>query len=494
MINKQKITTYCIIFFIIAITIFYFFKVDSTPYIRTDEGWFAEGSYTLATEGYYGSNMFRGYYGAEKAFHFHPPFHYVILAAIFKLFGFGILQGRLLSLILSFISLFIFYKILALLFPNEEKNIKLFPILLILTTPIFYAVAKCIRPENSVLFFVLTTYYLLIRFFHVKRNTYLIFIAGITSACAIITNISGIFIFLFAVSLFIFKDLIEEKDLKTTIKNIFIYGLGFAIPFAIYLSWVISSWPEFYGQVIIQRGLEGSKLLQKLLGFILQKTKVTPYLLSLIIFIGYALKKNKSIFTSDYFVFYLLPIILFIGKLTLFPHINPLYSFVLLPFIYLNLIYIFLKTKKSFFLAAIFSLLIFVNSYGLVTYYNLYKDYDYNSYINKITQHIPKGNIVLGNVSLYIGLHESGGYEFYPFENALLGYAPNYSVLKDRIINYYKINYIIYDTTTVKNTPKGLDEFIEKHTKKVCEFISPDYGSEGESRNNLIRIYKVEYI
>ncbi|MFC1595692.1 glycosyltransferase family 39 protein [Candidatus Margulisiibacteriota bacterium] len=467
---------------IICFIAFYFVKLGSVPYVRVDEGWFTEGSYILAEKGYYGSPMFKGYYGAERAFHFHPPLHYVLQAGVFKLFGFGILQGRALSLLLALLSLFIFYNIMKLLLPDKERIFYLIPILLLVTTPIFYSIGRTIRPENSVLFFSLLSYLLLLRNDLVKKSKTALCFSGVLSACAIISNISGAYFFLFALIWLFLKDK----------KGLIVFLCGFAIPSFLYLLWIISDWPAFYGQVILQRSAEvKGNVFNMLWGFIASKTKVTVHFLFLISILAFAYIKNKRIFDKKYFTYYLLPFITFALILPVLPHINPLYFIVILPFVYLNFSYIYTKLKTPIILTLLMVMILVINCYGIYMYYGKYHDYDYNRYINRLSQKIPEKSNILGIVSLYPGLHKKGDYTLYAFENARFSAAGNYSVLKQRINEEYKINYIILDAWISRHKFPGLEEFLKKDTVEHDRFISPDYGSEGEKRDNLIRIYKI---
>ncbi|MFH1428350.1 MAG: glycosyltransferase family 39 protein, partial [Candidatus Margulisiibacteriota bacterium] len=309
---NSKYSPRVILLLIVLFVFFYFYKIGTVPYVRADEGWFTEGSYVLAEKGHYGSPMFTGYYGAENSFHFHPPLHYVLQAGVFKIFGFGILQGRLLSLFLTLLALLIFYQVVRLLLPDKNTIYKLLPVLLILSTPLSFVVSRTIRPENSVLFFGMLAYYLIIRNTLRQRNILLLIGAGIFSACAIIANVSGGFVLLFALVFLFFKD---RRGLVPFIT-------GFAIPTFIYLLWIMANWPEFYGQVILQRGNEVSHIINKINGvwlFIADKTKVTIHAVFLLIFMGYAIIKKRELFNKEYLLYYLLPLLTFCFQLFFLP-------------------------------------------------------------------------------------------------------------------------------------------------------------------------------
>lgn len=66
------------------------------PPVGEDEPWIAAAPYKLATDGVYGSDLFAGYYGVERHNYQHMPLYPLAQAAVFKTFGVGVFQMRLL--------------------------------------------------------------------------------------------------------------------------------------------------------------------------------------------------------------------------------------------------------------------------------------------------------------------------------------------------------------------------------------------------------------
>ena len=66
------------------------------PPVGEDEPWIAAAPYKLATDGVYGSDLFTGYYGNERHNYQHMPVYPLLQAGLFKAFGAGVLQMRLL--------------------------------------------------------------------------------------------------------------------------------------------------------------------------------------------------------------------------------------------------------------------------------------------------------------------------------------------------------------------------------------------------------------
>ncbi len=75
------------------------------PPLGVDEGWFGNPAYNLATKGFLGATLMSGFYGTEHHTYWMPPFHLLVMAGVFKVFSFGWLQIRLLSVVMGGIAL-----------------------------------------------------------------------------------------------------------------------------------------------------------------------------------------------------------------------------------------------------------------------------------------------------------------------------------------------------------------------------------------------------
>lgn len=77
------------------------------PPVGEDEPWIAAAPYKLASEGVYGSDLFAGYYGVERHNYQHMPLYPLVQASIFRLFGVGVLQMRILPVACGFLLLLV---------------------------------------------------------------------------------------------------------------------------------------------------------------------------------------------------------------------------------------------------------------------------------------------------------------------------------------------------------------------------------------------------
>jgi 4-amino-4-deoxy-L-arabinose transferase-like glycosyltransferase len=71
------------------------------PPVGEDEPWIAAGSYKLASDGVYGSDLFMGRDGMERHVYEHMPVYSLLQAGVFKLFGVGVMQMRVPSVALG---------------------------------------------------------------------------------------------------------------------------------------------------------------------------------------------------------------------------------------------------------------------------------------------------------------------------------------------------------------------------------------------------------
>ncbi|MGH2536249.1 MAG: glycosyltransferase family 39 protein, partial [Candidatus Promineifilaceae bacterium] len=83
--------------------------LDTVPPVYEDEPWQASTGWKLATEGVFGSDLFRGYYGMERHYYGYMPLHPLLLAAVFRLAGLGLFQARLEAVILTTFTLALTY-------------------------------------------------------------------------------------------------------------------------------------------------------------------------------------------------------------------------------------------------------------------------------------------------------------------------------------------------------------------------------------------------
>jgi 4-amino-4-deoxy-L-arabinose transferase-like glycosyltransferase len=83
--------------------------LTALPPIYEDEPWQASVAWKVATDGVFGSDLFAGFYGMERHYYAFMPVHPLILAAVFKLAGLGVLQMRLAPVVMGLGTLVLTY-------------------------------------------------------------------------------------------------------------------------------------------------------------------------------------------------------------------------------------------------------------------------------------------------------------------------------------------------------------------------------------------------
>jgi 4-amino-4-deoxy-L-arabinose transferase-like glycosyltransferase len=84
-------------------------NIGNNPIVGGDEGWIISGSAKLAEHGVFGTDLFDGFFRAQDRYYFNLPLHHLILAAVFKVFGVGLVQARLVSVLFGLATLALTY-------------------------------------------------------------------------------------------------------------------------------------------------------------------------------------------------------------------------------------------------------------------------------------------------------------------------------------------------------------------------------------------------
>jgi len=79
------------------------------PPVYEDEPWQASTGWTLAHRGVFGSDLFRGLWGSERRHYWFMPVHPLLLAATYRVAGFGLLQTRLEPVAMGLLTLLLTY-------------------------------------------------------------------------------------------------------------------------------------------------------------------------------------------------------------------------------------------------------------------------------------------------------------------------------------------------------------------------------------------------
>jgi 4-amino-4-deoxy-L-arabinose transferase-like glycosyltransferase len=84
-------------------------NIGNNPIAGGDEGWIISGSAKLAEHGTFGTDLFAGFFKADSRYYFNLPLQHLVLAGVFKVFGTGITQARLVSAAFGLLALALTY-------------------------------------------------------------------------------------------------------------------------------------------------------------------------------------------------------------------------------------------------------------------------------------------------------------------------------------------------------------------------------------------------
>lgn len=84
-------------------------NLGNHPAVTDDEVWVLSASYKLAKEGVFGSDLFQGFYHADRHYFFNMPAQQFVIAGALKVFGYGIAQARLVSVVYGIATLLLSY-------------------------------------------------------------------------------------------------------------------------------------------------------------------------------------------------------------------------------------------------------------------------------------------------------------------------------------------------------------------------------------------------
>ena len=202
-----------------------------TP-LHIDEAWICDLPYNWVKHGIYGSPMFTGYLEFEKLNLSQPLLFTAAMALCYKLFGFGLVQSRLISVAFSGFLVLLTYLTARRLY---NAKIGLISAGLLMCNPLIFRYSRIARPEIMLTALGLLSVYLLIVSIESGRRTGY-FLCGIASGAAFLTHYNGI-----VLVLSIFAMLLLEKDWK----HVPWYMLGCILMGAVFLSHILQDYALF---------------------------------------------------------------------------------------------------------------------------------------------------------------------------------------------------------------------------------------------------------
>jgi 4-amino-4-deoxy-L-arabinose transferase-like glycosyltransferase len=226
-------------------------RLDVFPPVGEDEPWIAAAPYKLATQGVFGSDLFAGYYGMERHHFAHMPIYPLAQAAVFRVFGVGVVQMRALPVACG---LFLLVVVFVVGRQAGGDRVGALAVALMLTLRVtaggigtgilLLDRARINRYDIAVPVFGLAALW---AFNHAERVRGLAWYAltGLFTALASLSHLYGVF------WLPVFAGLMIARHGRDAFRQKMIAPLlvGFACPWLPWLAFVASGWSDYLGQL-----------------------------------------------------------------------------------------------------------------------------------------------------------------------------------------------------------------------------------------------------
>lgn len=234
----------------LAISIAY---LDRFPVVGQDEPWIAAPAYKLATQGVLGSDLFAGYHGMDRHHFEHMPVYTVLEAAIFRLFGVGVVAMRSLSVAFGLALLVMMYGI-----GRETGGERVAALAVVLMVAVRLTAPTAVRPIGIVLLddarinrydiavpaFGLAALWVTI--YAVRRPRRALWVlTGILAGLSGLSHLYGVFWLPVLVAF-----LCNRNDAgRSTLRSIALVVAGFALIWLPWVVWVGLNWSDYLGQM-----------------------------------------------------------------------------------------------------------------------------------------------------------------------------------------------------------------------------------------------------
>ncbi|MCB4756454.1 MAG: glycosyltransferase family 39 protein [Elusimicrobia bacterium] len=478
------------------------------PGLYIDEIWHFDTAWTFITTGRWAVSGMGDFMGVDKI-NFQAPVLSLLLALWIKIFGFGVFQAKFLIAILSTFYVYLTFEIFKKLY-NETVAV-------VGTAFAFvwwYHAFRMIRYDLVAGLFFLAAFHMYLKTEEPGRHGWAAFFSGLFSALSPLSHFFG-GIGAFSILILMFRRFRFKIFMK---KELWLYGLGMAIPLAMFATLILRNWALFIYQEV---GLHGKKVNVSSFDFYIDNIRhelirwfpwppaetfaffIPSFIIFLIVvrrnwrdhlhlltavftfFIGY------SLFIHNKTPIYLSPVVPFVATGAALLWMNA-YEKIgthlirrrfcnprLLQTLFQGGLILFVLVRPAQFMHDIFS------KYG-------YEDTDFDKYIAAVTKFIPPGSTVAGQYIYWMGLRNQPFYhEYYLYRMKEIDHISFAEAVRRK-----KIDYLIADESLFyyQNDP-SVEPFLETHCTLVGTVKNklysdiPDYMA---LRNEAVtRIFKV---
>nr|WP_319374971.1 glycosyltransferase family 39 protein [uncultured Methanobacterium sp.] len=441
--------------------------------------------------------MIYGSYNIASFTYWQPPVFIFLMAVSFKLFGFGILQARMVSVVLSFLTVLFTY-LLGLKLYN--KKIGILASLLLMLNPLFFMISRNARMEVAVAcFMVIALYCTFLALKESKIGYY--FAAAFFATLAFLSHPNGV-IAILSVFLIILAEKIDFNGFKKlkfniSLNEIFVFIAGVIIPLIPYLLYISLDFEAFKGQFMGNIAVSPSNPMINILseptryvnlfwwltqynGIFLTFFVLVPMLVLTVMGLYNLVQERKF---SGKFLFITLMVNIAVLAVLVY-HKYFIYLGIIIP--YLSIIIALtlkdklkLKINKKGIISCItivlWLMMIMGNCIFLTSFLEKTKDYNYMEIEYEVQKYIPPGSVVVGDHNYWIALHDE--YQYYGREN----------VNKTReMMMDLKAEYLLFDNTWAIEDD-SIENFINQNCTLIAEIPGNDTAGFG-----ITKVYQIK--
>jgi 4-amino-4-deoxy-L-arabinose transferase-like glycosyltransferase len=182
---------------------------------------------------------------------FQPPFYLLLVAGSFKVLGFGVLQSRLVSVLLGAATIVTTYLLTSEI--NKSQISAAVASVLLLTQPLFIRISRQTRPEAAVVFLTVFGTYAFIKYWKERKPQWALLV-GIALGLASMSHYNGFFGVLAFSALFL---VIRKPEKSIELRGISFYVLGVSIPCLPYAFYVLQDYDTGFYNFITQLSVIG---------------------------------------------------------------------------------------------------------------------------------------------------------------------------------------------------------------------------------------------
>src|SRR5712691_3312202 len=164
------------------------YLLDQQPTVNVDEPWYSDAAFNFTRTGHFTPTMFRGmHYNLEGKYHW--SLRELLLAVVFKIFGFGVYQARFLSFLSGLIVLSLLFLLGKQLYNSQ---VGILAVILFAFSPIYEA-SRSARPEMLMTAFTLAALYLC--FLGLQRDSPMLYgSSGLISLLSCDVHLNGVMV------------------------------------------------------------------------------------------------------------------------------------------------------------------------------------------------------------------------------------------------------------------------------------------------------------